>query len=249
MQSSRYGFGFGALERSYYDADQKLFYGGSEIGFVTISDFNEYPDNVETLDISFPLPDSLTDIKICGEYLFYTTKDDPNPGMLHIYHKAMRNGTSFTAPMLLQQVDVGVGPDNILVSKDCNTVATANEGEGDYDDDTGLVNPVGSVSIVRGPFKDGVFNHTIVSLDVWSEEELLEMGVHLPLSQNAMIYWSATLGLDFSEAIESYTPDSMLEPEYLAFSGDEEKIFVNLQENNALIVIDVQSNTATDIHP
>lgn len=213
---------------------------------MTISDFADYPDNVETLDISFALPDSLTDIKICGDYLLYTTKDDPNPGMLHIYEKAKRNNDTISAPMLLQQVEVGVGPDNILVSKDCLTVATANEGEGDYDET--FVNPVGSVSIVRGPFNEGVFNHTLVALDVWTEEELLEQGVHLPLSRNAMIYWSAALGLDFSAAIESYTPDSMLEPEYLAFSEDEGKIFVNLQENNALVVIDVESNTATDIH-
>ena len=246
----RYGFGFGALERSYYDADQKLFYGGSEIGFVTISDFSSYPDNVATLDISFPLPDALTDIKICGDYLFFTTKDDPNPGLLNIYSKARNEGGgNFTAPELIQSIETGAGPDNILVSKDCMTVATANEGEGDYEEE--LVNPVGSVSIIRGPFDDteNPPSHTLVSLNEWTEDELLEMGVHLPLSLNAMKYWSAELGLDFDAVIASYTPDVMLEPEYLAFSEDESQIFVNLQENNAVVVVNVANNTAIDIHP
>jgi hypothetical protein len=153
----RYGFGFGALERSYYDAEQKLFYGASEIGFVTISDFGAYPQNVTTLDISFALPNSLTDIKICGDYLFYTTKNDPQPGTLHIYTKAIRNtsdgtgGTSFTAPQKLHEILVGAGPDNIAVTKNCTVVATANEGEGDYTDNLGLVNPVGSCRSINGP--------------------------------------------------------------------------------------------------
>jgi len=213
---------------------------------VTISDFSTFPTTVDTLDISFPLPDSLTDIKICGDYLFYTTKDDPNPGTLNIYKKAFKTNETITAPEFMQAIEVGVGPDNILVSKDCMTVATANEGEGDYEVE--LINPVGSVSIIRGPFDADTVSNTLVSLNNWSEDELLEAGVHLPLSLNAMKYWSAELGLNFDSAIENYTPDMGLEPEYLAFSADESHIFVNLQENNALVVINVTSDTATAIY-
>jgi hypothetical protein len=244
------------LERSYYDAEQKLFYGASEIGFVTISDFGAYPQNVTTLDISFALPNSLTDIKICGDYLFYTTKNDPQPGTLHIYTKAIRNtsdgtgGTFFTAPQKLHEILVGAGPDNIAVTKNCTVVATANEGEGDYTDNLGLVNPVGSVSIVRGPFDDqSVPQHTLVSLNKWTEKELIDKGVHFPLSLNAMRYWNATLDeANFVQAIDTYTPDMMLEPEYVTFSHDERHIFANLQENNALVVIDMATSLATDIY-
>ena len=226
-----------------------MFYGGSELGFVTISDFSKYPD-VDILDVSFPLPDKLTDIKICDDFLLFTTKDDPNPGALHVYKKAMRDNETDTiaAPSEIQSIEVGVGPDNIIVSKDCMIVATANEGEGSYEES--LINPVGSVSIVRGPLDDkDATTHTLVGLDVWSEEELLAQGVHLTLSLNAMKYWSAELGLNFDDAISSYTPDMNLEPEYLAFSADESQIFVNLQENNALVVINVENNTAIDIYP
>jgi hypothetical protein len=246
----RFGFGFGGLERSYYDSKTKLFYGGSEIGFVTISDFSAYP-TVTVTDVGFPLTDSLTDIKICGDLLFVTTKNDPGNGKLLVFSAASILDTGgYVAPVLLQSLTVGAGPDNILVTGDCMTAVTANEGEGVYDDSTGLTNPVGSVSILTGPFgADSVPGNTLVSLNKWTESELLEKGVHLPLSLNAMIYWQAFLGsaIDLTDAISMYTPDAGLEPEYLAFNGDESKIYVNLQENNAVIVIDVSTATATDI--
>jgi hypothetical protein len=36
-----------------------------------------------------------------------------------------------------------------VISKDCMTLATADEGEADYDDEDGLINPAGSVSTHR----------------------------------------------------------------------------------------------------
>jgi hypothetical protein len=74
-------------------------------------------------------------------------------------------------------------------------------------------------------------------------------GVHFPLSLNAMRYWNATLDeANFVQAIATYTPAMMLEPEYVTFSHDERHIFANLQENNALVVIDVATSLATDIY-
>ena len=58
-----------------------------------------------------------------------------------------------------------------------------------------------------------------------------------------MKYWNSPPSIDFSAAIDSYTTAAVLEPEYLAWSGDESKIYVNLQENNALVIVDVESNT------
>ena len=155
-------------------------------------------------------------------------------------------------PVFIQSVSVlGVGPDNILISKDCMTVATANEGEGVYGDS--LENPVGSVTIFKGPFDsaDTPPAATLVSLNKWTEQELIGMGVHMPLTLNAMIYWQATedIDVDFADAIAAYTPDAVLEPEYLAFSADESKIYVNLQENNAVVIVDVETEVADSIHP
>lgn len=238
------------MERSYFDSKEKLFYGGSELGFVTISDFSAYPTVVKITDVGFPLSDSLTDIRVCDDLLFVTTKDDPNPGKLLVYKSAKRKADgTYTAPVLVHTIVVGFGPDNILVSKNCQVVATANEGEGDYNDATGLINPVGSVSIVRGPFNDTTKTPTnnLVSLNKWTEAELLSKGVHLPLPRNALIYWNAVGAANFTEAINKYTPDAGLEPEYLAFNEAETTIYASLQENNAVVVINVNTNTATDI--
>ena len=228
-----------------------VFYGGSEIGFITVSDFSDYPD-VKQADFGIPLNDTLTDIKVCGNLLFITTKDDPNPGKLNVYNAATRNGEGgLNEPMLVQTFEVGVGPDNVLISKDCTIVATANEGEGEYDDATGLVNPEGSVSIIRGPFFDPINPPTVseVSLNKWTDDELIEMGVHLPLSLNAMKYWNQFEDINFTAAIESYTPAAVLEPEYLAWGQNETKLYVNLQENNALVIVDVATNEVESIHP
>ena len=249
--ADRYGFGFGALERSFYSSDQKIFYGGSEQGVITVSDYATYPDSVST-PIGLSVTDTVTDLRGCGGLLFVTTKDDPNPGTLHVFTEATRaEDGSLIAPSIIQSLAVGIGPDNIAVTKDCLTMATANEGEAYYDDELGFINPAGSVSILRGPFDnaDAPPSNTLVSLNEWTEEILIQRKVHLPLSLNAMIYWSNVLGDDFNatNALENYSPDQVLEPEYVVFSADEKMILCNLQDNNAVVYIDVETNTATNI--
>jgi hypothetical protein len=250
-RSFSYGFGFGAMERSFYDPVQKVFYAGSETGFISITDFKNYPRVVQ-LDYGIPLEKSFTDLKVCRHFLFITVKDDPNPGNLLVYRTATRtlNGT-LAPPKFIQSLDViGVGPDNLIVSNNCMIVATANEGEAQYGDS--LVNPVGSVTIFKGRFDRPASppRTTLVSLNKWTEQELLDKGVHMPLTLNAMKYWNTTddIDVDFSEAIATYTPDAVLEPEYLAFSANKSKIYVNLQENNAMVIVDVESGLAESIH-
>lgn len=81
----RYGYGFGALEHSYYDSKEMIFYGGSQLGFVTISDYQNYP-NVTQAHFGIDLDNTLTDIEVCGHLLFITTKGNLNPGKLSIYN-------------------------------------------------------------------------------------------------------------------------------------------------------------------
>jgi hypothetical protein len=59
-----FGYGFGALERSYYDSKHQLFYGGSEIGFVTITDFSNYP-NTTLANFGIPLMDTTLSFRVC----------------------------------------------------------------------------------------------------------------------------------------------------------------------------------------
>jgi hypothetical protein len=108
-----YGFGFGSLEQSYYDYEQKIFYGGSELGFVTVSDFSNYPNESVLLDFGIPLNATLTDVEVCGGLLFASTKDDPNPGLVHVYTAAKRNGSEIGPPEFIQSIVVGNGPDDL----------------------------------------------------------------------------------------------------------------------------------------
>ncbi|GKY96678.1 hypothetical protein MPSEU_000627400 [Mayamaea pseudoterrestris] len=249
-----YGYGFGGLESSYYDASEKIFYGGSELGFITVTDFGDWP-NAKLAPFDLPLEFDLTDIVVCGELLMIATKDDPNPGAVQVYQKSKRgeNGT-LSPPEFIQSVTVGYGPDYIMANENCSIVATANEGEGYYDDTVGLVNPEGSVSILRGPFDDASSPPfvTTVSLNEWSDDELIAQNVHLPLSLNAMIYYNSLnmsdFNVNFSGAIANYTTAAVLEPEYMAWNEDESKIYVSLQENNALVIVDVASGVAESIH-
>ena len=71
----------------------------------------------------------------------------------------------------------------ILPNSACDTLAVANEGEGAYD--SSLTDPEGSVSLITN-LASATPTITTVSLNQWTDSELLAAGVHLPLSLNAL---------------------------------------------------------------
>ncbi len=199
--------------------------------------------------------DTYTDIHVCSDQgiLFASTKDDPNPGHVAIYKAAARSDNTVTEPELMHTIEVGYGPDMLAPNSDCSILAVANEGEGDYDDAVGLINPEGSVTLVKGPFDDATTQPTVSHVSFpWTDEELLAKGIHLPLSLNAMEYWddhsSIADEIDFSSARENYTGASVLEPEWLVWSADEKYVLVSLQENSALVKVNVADEVAEDIY-
>jgi len=85
-----------------------------------------------------------------------------------------------------------------------------------------------------------------------TDADLIAAGVHLPLELNAQVYYDDNSGefaskLDFGASRAAYTPATQLEPEWVAWSADESKLYVNLQENSAIITIDVATATAEKI--
>ena len=197
--------------------------------------------------------DTYTDVHVCSEQgvLFASTKYDPNLGSIAIYKAATRVSDTIAPPELIHTVQVGYGPDMIIPNKDCSILAVANEGEGDYEDF--LINPEGSVSLVKGPFLDASTSPIVSTVTFpWTDADLLAKGIHLPLSENALEYWddysSIADDIDFTAARANYTTASVLEPEYLAWSADDTYVLVSLQENSALIKIDVASEVAEDIY-
>lgn len=133
--------------------------------------------------------------------------------------------------VFINQVTVGALPDMITYNKDFTKLLTANEGEpnGDYS-----VDPEGSVSIIDmtpGVASITNANVTTISLTQFNGQE------------NALI----AQGIRIFSTSASVAQD--LEPEYITISDDNTKAYVALQENNAMLVIDLATNTIQSLLP
>mmetsp|Transcript_5683 Transcript_5683/g.11085 ORF Transcript_5683/g.11085 Transcript_5683/m.11085 type:complete len:706 (+) Transcript_5683:69-2186(+) len=248
-----YAYGMGGLEKTSYDSKEKILYGVSEQGFITLIDYGNGPVDAPQLPVVVTAEETYTDIFVCAEQgiLFATTKNDPSPGSVFVFKASTRTGDSVSEPELLHTIEVGYGPDYMKPNKDCTILAVANEGEGDYGES--LINPEGSVSLVKGDFLDATNPPTVSSVTFpWTDDELLAKGVHLPLSEKALEYWdehsSIADDVDFTAARSSYVAASVLEPEWLVWSADEKYVLVNLQENSALVKVNVAEEVAEDIY-
>lgn len=122
-------------------------------------------------------------------------------------------------------VQVGVQPDMVCFTPDGRTLLVANEGEprGGYAD--GVVDPAGSVSIVR--LDKGAPEAAQVGFEAFSAEDLLARGVLLQSVR------------DGGKVTGHLAPAQDLEPEYIAVSGDGRSAWVCLQEANAIAKLDI----------
>jgi hypothetical protein len=132
-----------------------------------------------------------------------------------------------TAGAVLKIVTVGVLPDMVGISPDGKTVATANEGQpiANYTAD-----PEGSVSLID--ISKGIAATTQTDVKTISFREL--NGSKTALRNAGVRIFGGGL------AVDTVTVAQDLEPEYLAFSPDSRYAYVTLQENNAVIVIDLR---------
>ena len=129
----------------------------------------------------------------------------------------------------INQVEVGAMPDMITFNKTYTKILTANEGEPDA---TYTNDPVGSVSIIDltpGYASLTNANVTSVGFTAYNGQE-----VALRAQGIRVFSTSATVAQDF-------------EPEYLAISDDNTKAYVTLQENNALVTIDLATSAITSL--
>lgn len=129
------------------------------------------------------------------------------------------------------QVTVGAMPDMITFNQNNTKLLTANEGE---PNSTYSVDPEGSVSIVD--ISGGIAtltqaNVTTIGLTSFNGQE------------NAL----RAQGIRIFTTSASAAQD--LEPEYIAISTDNTKAFVTMQENNALLTIDLLTNTIVSLTP
>ncbi len=118
-------------------------------------------------------------------------------------------------------VEVGILPDMVTFSNDGNYVVVANEGE---PNDDYTVDPEGSVSIID--MSNGAASATVAQVDfgVFTDANFLRsLGVRI-YGPNA-------------------TPAQDLEPEYIAISDDSKTAYVNCQENNVILEVDLETAT------
>ncbi|MCB0669939.1 MAG: esterase-like activity of phytase family protein [Saprospiraceae bacterium] len=128
-------------------------------------------------------------------------------------------------------VEVGALPDMLTFTPDGSKVLVANEGEPNDDYD---VDPPGSVSIIDVAMAmTGAQAVVNISFESYNDKKasLLNKGVRI-FGADGM----ATVAQD-------------MEPEYITITADGSRAYVNCQENNALAVIDLSSNTILDILP
>ncbi|RIV25177.1 T9SS C-terminal target domain-containing protein [Fibrisoma montanum] len=131
----------------------------------------------------------------------------------------------------LSEVTAGALPDAVFFSPDGRYVVTPNEGEPSNDYQT---DPEGSVTIVD--ISGGVANLTQANATTVSFASLNGMKAMLR-SMGVRLFGKKGGVVDGSSVAED------LEPEYITFTPDSKLAYVTLQENNAIIVIDLVNKT------
>jgi hypothetical protein len=131
----------------------------------------------------------------------------------------------------INQVTVGAMPDMITFNKDFTKLLTANEGEPNADYS---VDPEGSVSIIDiTPGISNITNSNVTTIDLTTFN-----GQELTLVAQGIRIFSTSASVA-----------QCLEPEYITISDDNTKAYVIMQENNAMLVIDLTTNTIESLLP
>jgi DNA-binding beta-propeller fold protein YncE len=143
------------------------------------------------------------------------------------------------AGSFIKAVKVGALPDMVTFSPDGKKVLVANEGEPNSDY---TVDPEGSISVIA--INDAIpadMSSTInLSTDITFSSDLLDSDDFDTDAKRVDLLKAAGLKL---AGPTGTTLAQSLEPEYISISDDSKTAFVSLQENNAIGIINLESNT------
>ncbi|RYD98280.1 MAG: T9SS type A sorting domain-containing protein [Sphingobacteriales bacterium] len=136
-----------------------------------------------------------------------------------------------TTGVFVSQVSVGAMPDMITFTHDGTKVLVANEGQpkSDY-----AIDPEGSVSVID--ISGGIANLVQNQVTTADFQAFNSQVATLKAAGVRIFGPNATVAQD-------------MEPEYITVAADNTKAWVTCQENNAIAVIDLVTNTITDILP
>jgi hypothetical protein len=136
-----------------------------------------------------------------------------------------------TAGTFIKQVTVGAMPDDISFTPDGKKVLTANEGQ---PNDAYTIDPEGSIGIVN--LRNGITNLTQTDVRVARFRHFNNDSTTLRNKGVRIFGPKASVAQD-------------MEPEYITYAADGRKAWVSLQENNALAVIDLITDSIVQILP
>ncbi len=232
-------FGASAAEIPAYDApSQRLFVVNAKEGVVDVLDFKQpaWPKYIQSLDAKKYLAHSeVNSVAVHNGIvaLAVQAEDKTQPGIVAFF-KAQ--DLSF-----ISQVSVGALPDMLTFSPDGKKVLVANEGE---PNEGYAVDPEGSVSIIN--IQD-LSKPTVktANFQAWNakKQSLVDAGVRIFGPDTASYAEVASKGVQTTNVAQD------LEPEYIAVSADGQKAWVSLQENNAIAVLDLNTDEFVDIFP
>ncbi|CAD7700147.1 unnamed protein product [Ostreobium quekettii] len=238
--------GEAAAEQLVYDSNAQVLYvaGNKLLRVLDIED----PANPSTA-ITVDVPGEVTDVFWCGDYVAATIPDEPAalPGSVFIFRSFDRTAPE-AALDLLARVQTGALPDAVAFTPDCAKILVANEAEPATVADGSFFNPEGSVSVIDVAAAvaaaeaggDTLAAAKTVDFKFVNDdpESLTEAGVR-------WVWRGQGLGGEADPEGETFSKD--LEPEQIVTSKDGTKAYINLQENNALAVLDLTSMTIESI--
>jgi hypothetical protein len=205
-------------------------------------DYYSFPPSVTTFGLDLGSYDSeIKDVAVCPDkQLLFVTALDANKVLM--FRTVTRDNQG--KPELLQEIDAGKLPDVLLPNADCSVVAVTNENEGDALNE-------GAIHLISNFEENGLATVRKVKFDAFTDEYLLSRQVHMPLTLKAMEYWDLHSNIadevDWTTVRAQYNPGLFLEPEFMAFTDDGTQLFVNLQENSALLRVNVETGLASSV--
>ncbi len=202
--------------------------GGS--GAIVVSDLTD-PSNPRAVAVATPSDNSntLQSVAVFGQLLAVAVQNPvkTEPGFVQFYDL-----TNPVLPVFLTDVTVGALPDMVKFNNDGTKLLVTNEGE---PDNQYAIDPVGSISVIdtsgyvsSTPQAPTQANVQTIDFSPWEgrKEELINRGIRIGGRPGV----TTTLAQD-------------IEPEAIAITGDGNTAYISLQENNAIAVLDLSTNT------
>ena len=249
-------FDVNAAEITAFDpATQRLFVVNSENSELE----NGLPSVVDVLDISNPssigelgtlsIGGELTSVAVRNNVVAVTgSNGDGLPGTLSLFR------ADNLVPLGSTMV-IGPTPDMVIFTPDGNKILIAHEGEPDYDDNDNTKNldPEGSIGIFDLTASGGVGPTSVASLTAGHMITASFSGFNGDKASlqasGVRIFGNVDADPSSDSHKDNVTVAMDIEPEFMSISADSKTAWITLQENNALAILDLDSNTITEVVP